>query len=96
MKGSFMFNIYENDKNEMILRDFLATDRTILANERTFLAYIRTALSLIVSGASFIKFFDISIINKIGYAFIYIGFIIIYIGFLRFLKINKKLKKVQY
>ena len=42
---------------ELILRDFLALDRTVLANQRTFLAYIRTSLAFLVTGAGFIKFF---------------------------------------
>ena len=36
-------------KEDLILRDWLAADRTELANERTFLAYIRTALAIIVT-----------------------------------------------
>lgn len=35
--------VYKFNKDEMILRDFLAVDRTLLANERTLLAYIRPA-----------------------------------------------------
>ncbi|MGN0027609.1 MAG: DUF202 domain-containing protein, partial [Clostridium sp.] len=39
--------VYNFKKEEMILRDFLAADRTLLANERTLLAYIRTGISLL-------------------------------------------------
>lgn len=28
------------DQEELIIRDYLAADRTVLANERTFLAYV--------------------------------------------------------
>ena len=31
-------------KEELILRDYLAADRTALANERTLMAYIRTSV----------------------------------------------------
>ena len=41
-------------KEQLILRDRLAIDRTILANERTLLAYVRTALTLFLVGMSFI------------------------------------------
>jgi len=58
---------------ELILRDYLATDRTILANERTFLAYIRTALSIFAVGISFLKFFDSLLIKIIGWIFIPAG-----------------------
>ena len=42
----------------MILRDYLATDRTHLANERTFLAYIRTCVGLFATGAALINFVE--------------------------------------
>lgn len=46
---------YAHVKNEdLILRDWLAIDRTVLANERTLLAYVRTALTLFLVGMSFI------------------------------------------
>ncbi len=45
-------------QEEMILRDFLAADRTMLANERTFLSYTRTALAFVIGGASLIHFLD--------------------------------------
>ena len=38
-------------REELILRDHLALDRTRLANERTLLSYLRTALMLMVAGA---------------------------------------------
>ncbi|MDH5381747.1 MAG: DUF202 domain-containing protein, partial [Cyclobacteriaceae bacterium] len=41
-------------KEEIILRDFLALERTTLANERTLFAYIRTSLYLILAGIAFI------------------------------------------
>jgi putative membrane protein len=41
-------------KEDFILRDRLAIDRTVLANERTLLSYVRTALTLFLVGMSFI------------------------------------------
>ena len=49
--------VYNFKKEEMILRDFLAADRTLLANERTLLAYIRTGISLLAIAISLIKLF---------------------------------------
>jgi len=37
-------------RDELILRDVLAIDRTILSNERTVLAYLRSALTLFIVG----------------------------------------------
>lgn len=87
--------MYKNKEN-MILRDFLATDRTILANERTFLAYVRTALSIIVAGASFIKFFDIKLINTLGYSFIPFGFIILIVGLIKFINNQRILSNISF
>ena len=49
---------YEDlDPDELILRDYLALDRTVLANERTLLAYLRTAIALLAGGATLLKIF---------------------------------------
>ena len=44
-------------KQELILRDELAIDRTRLANERTFLAFLRTALTLAIVGGTCLHLF---------------------------------------
>jgi putative membrane protein len=69
---------------ELILRDFLAADRTILANERTFLAYIRTALTFFVTGVTFIRFFGHIVIEIVGYVFIPVSLLIFVIGLVRY------------
>ncbi|SHI58498.1 putative membrane protein [Dethiosulfatibacter aminovorans DSM 17477] len=84
------------NREDMILRDHLATDRTVLANERTFLAYIRTALSLIVSGASFIKFSDTPLIQYIGYFLIPLGLYIGIAGTKNHLNMRKRLSHLQH
>lgn len=43
-------------RDELILRDELAIDRTLLANERTLLAYLRSAVSLGIAGLSIMHF----------------------------------------
>ncbi|MDD4605618.1 MAG: DUF202 domain-containing protein, partial [Dysgonamonadaceae bacterium] len=40
---------------EIILRDYLALERTRLANERTLFSYIRTALYLTLGGIAFME-----------------------------------------
>lgn len=87
--------VYAFEKEALVLRDLLATDRTFLANERTFLAYVRTALSIIVAGSGFIKLFDILIIQYIGYIFLPLGFVIGIVGLYRFFKVKKELKKIK-
>ena len=88
-------NYYAEYKDEMILRDVLAIDRTILANERTFLSYIRAFLNFIIGGISFIKLFDSNFIKVIGILCIFLSFIIVTIGFKRYLNIKKDLKMIK-
>ncbi len=54
----------------MILRDFLAVDRTVMANESSFLSYIRTSLTFVVGAMTFFKFFDGTVFHIIGWMFI--------------------------
>ncbi|HSB46526.1 MAG TPA: DUF202 domain-containing protein [Candidatus Bilamarchaeum sp.] len=50
---------YENNcKEELILRDRLAIERTKMAEERTYLAYIRTGMSVMLGGIFFIGYFE--------------------------------------
>lgn len=88
--------VYNFKKEEMILRDFLAADRTLLANERTLLAYIRTGISLLAVAISLIKLFDTTVTYILGIVFIFLGVIPIVWGLYRYRNINKKLKNVIY
>ncbi len=83
------------DKDKLILRDYLATDRTILANERTLLAYIRAALTLVGIGVSFIQFFDSLAIHIVGGIMIPAGIMTFVIGFIRYRKMNKLIQSVK-
>ena len=83
---------------ELILRDYLAIERTILTNEGTFLAYIRTALTVSVVG---ITLFQLSPNNE---ELQYLGIVVALFGVFLFIygsvqsakmkhKINKFLRK---
>ena len=82
-------------KKELILRDYLAADRTVLANERTFLAYIRTALTLFVVGISCIQFFDHPVIQVLGWIFIPSGIITLIIGIMRYRSVKSQIHEVS-
>ena len=86
---------YTNNKDNMILRDFLAVDRTDLANERTLLAYMRTFIGLLVSGVGLIKFIDDNTLIIIGYILSSVSPIILLLGIYRFLRVRKKIKNVK-
>lgn len=75
-------------KNNLILRDHLAIDRTVLANERTFLAYTRTALTLFVAGVTFVHFFESFWLTVVGLAFVPAGLATFVVGVLRFRRVK--------
>lgn len=86
---------YEQFKREeMILRDWLALDRTVLANKRTFLAYGRTSIALFALGIAFVKlihhqFFEIS-----GFVLMSLGIVVFFIGLREFLNNIVRFKKL--
>jgi len=82
-------------RRELILRDWLALDRTILANERTFLAYSRTSLTLIIAGLAFVKFFGHVFYVTSGYVFIVLGVGFFGFSLTRYRRMVARLKIVQ-
>lgn len=84
------------DPKEMILRDWLAKDRTILANERTFLAYVRTSLMFAVAGATFLKFLSRTpAVLVMGIGLIVLGVVFGVLGIARFMTMKKNLDHLQ-
>ena len=87
-----MLNNYKAFRNEMIVRDYLALDRTILANERTLLAYLRSFIGAFSAGLAMLKLFDSLLTNILGSFFIIISPFFVVIGIVRFVQFSKKLK----
>ena len=81
--------------SHMILRDHLAADRTTLSNQNTFLAYVRTALTLFVAGATFVRFFGMTLVEIIGWVFIPAGIITFFVGFYRYKHLRIILQRLQ-
>lgn len=88
--------LYKFNKDEMILRDFLAADRTLLANERTLLAYIRTSVGLLAIAISLIKLFDTTFTYIVGGAFAILSIVPLIVGVNRYKKIIRKIDNVIY
>lgn len=82
------------ERGELILRDWLAVDRTIMANERTLLAYIRTALAGVIVGGSLLKFFDSSVTKWSGIVFLFAAFFAAIIGAIRYLAVCRRLARI--
>jgi putative membrane protein len=74
--------------SEPILRDYMAIERTVMANERTFLSYIRAALGLFIGGASFIEFFDSTLMQTVGWIFMPAGILVFLLGLKKYQKIK--------
>jgi len=86
----------EYTRENYILRDYLAADRTILSNERTFLSYLRTALTSFVVGASFIKFFDGHLVFfTLGWLFIPLGMCCAIFGVIRYRQMKRLILKAE-
>lgn len=68
-------------KEELILRDELAIERTKLAQERTYLAYIRTGMTVSMGGIFFVGYFREGIFSYIGYFALLVGAVFFLYGF---------------
>ncbi|MDN3686322.1 DUF202 domain-containing protein [Cyclobacterium jeungdonense] len=87
----------ENKTEEtLIVRDFLARQRTKLANDRTLLSYIRTSLYFIVSGTALIKVNDLENVKELGYFSFLISLVLLILGFINFFRLKRKLNKGKY
>ena len=83
---------FQNNK-EIILRDYLALERTRLANERTLFSYIRTALYLILGGIAFMEMDDFEAIKWLAPICFIMSVVILVTGIVKYLLMKKKLKK---
>lgn len=87
-----MIRPFEN-KERIILRDYLALQRTSLANERTLFSYIRTSLYLILAGIGFIKIETFESLIWLGYTCFGVSVILLIYGIYHFIKLKNHLKK---
>ena len=83
------------DKKEMVLRDFLAMDRTVFAGTRTFLGYIRVTLTLIIATLIFIRVFNGYVEDHLFYLGFILALIILAAGISLYMKIKIHYKNLQ-
>ena len=88
-------NYYEENPEEMIVRDYLALDRTKLANERTLLSYIRAFIYFMVSGVGFIELTEKAVYMYIGIILAAISPVFLVLGIYRFIRLKKILGKLS-
>lgn len=82
-------------REEMILRDWLALDRTVLANKRTFLAYGRTSIALLALGIAFVKLIHHELFEISGFALMAIGGLVFLVGVREFSLNSIRFKKLM-
>lgn len=80
-------------REKIILRDFLALERTRLANERTFFAYIRTSLYLVLAGIAFLQLEGFGELHWLGYLSLALSVVFLVFGAIKFYHLKNKLKK---
>jgi putative membrane protein len=81
---------------EVILRDYLAIERTRLANERTLLSYIRSSLYLLLGGIAFFQLKDFPNFKILGLLSLVFSALFFIIGLYRFVLLKKSLKRLYY
>jgi putative membrane protein len=91
-----LHNPYANyTKEELILRDLLAADRTELANETTFLAYVRTSFALLLAGVSLWQFFQSNLGIVTGTFFLFSSAVLLVIGYRRYKAMEEKIYSIR-
>jgi putative membrane protein len=83
-------------EKELIIRDYLARQRTTLANQRTLLSYIRTTLYFIVSGTALFEVRELDHVRNLGYVAFGLSFVFLIFGFFNFYKVKSRLNKGNY
>lgn len=74
---------------DLVLREYLALERTKLANERTLLTYIRTGLYFLVAGSTLGQLMDTPFWDIADVPVIVIGLVICLIGAVRFIRVAR-------
>lgn len=82
---------YKQYKDDMILRDYLAYDRTRMALVRTFLAIVRTALGLFATGIGLVIAHNAIVQLYLGYILIVVACGVLVYGFYYGIRTKKKL-----
>lgn len=79
------------NRERIILRDFLALERTSLANERTLFSYIRISIYLVIGGIAFLKIDDLEPISWTGYISFGLSIFLLVYGFIRYWILRNRL-----
>jgi len=85
-----------NPDQKIILRDYLAIERTRLANERTLLSYIRSSLYLLLGSIAFYQLKEFKNFEYLAVTALVFCIIFFVIGVYRFSLLKRSLKHLYY
>lgn len=77
---------------DLVLREYLAIERTRLANETTLLAYIRTGLYFLVAGSTLGHLIDSEFWAVAETPLILVGLAIMVLGIIRYFRLRKAIE----
>lgn len=77
---------------DLVLREYLAIERTKLANERTLLTYIRTGLYFLVAGSTLGPLIDNNFWRVMDAPVIVFGVLITGFGVVRFIRVGREIR----
>ena len=83
-------------EQDLIVRDYLARQRTYLANDRTLLSFIRTSLYFLVSGTALMEVYALDHVRNLGWVAFTLSLGTLILGIYSFIKVKKRLKKHYY
>jgi putative membrane protein len=94
LTSSYVRRSYEfENREEIILRDYRALERTRLANERTLFAYLRTSLYLILAGIGFDQLKGLDTIKWLGLPSFVLSALLLILGIVRYRRMNRRIRK---
>lgn len=88
-------NEFKNQE-KIILRDYLALERTRLANERTLFSYIRTSLYLLTVGMGILEIKSIQHLWAVAWICLVVSIVLFVIGVYRYYQLKKYLNTFSY
>ena len=85
-----------NPDQKVILRDYLAIERTRLANERTLLSYVRSSLYLLLGSIGLYQLKEYANFEYLALTAMVFCVVFFVIGVYRFTLLKRSLKKLYY
>ena len=85
-----------NPDQKVILRDYLAIERTRLANERTLLSYVRSSLYLLLGSIALYQLKEFANFEYLALTAMFFCVVFFIIGVYRFTLLKRSLKKLYY